>query len=50
MLLAKCLAETYKHLSGPELLTAAIQENVLVQLDDLKTHPVWSKYAKCFGK
>ncbi len=29
----------YKHLKGPDLLMAAIEENVLMQLEHLKTHP-----------
>lgn len=29
----------YKHLSGEELLMATIEENVLMQLEHLKTHP-----------
>lgn len=29
----------YQHLSGGDLLTAAIEENVLVQLENLRTHP-----------
>lgn len=33
------IRENYKHLSGPELLRAAIEENVLAQLENLKTHP-----------
>jgi carbonic anhydrase len=33
------IAENYSHWSGNELLEAAIQENVLVQLNNLKTHP-----------
>ena len=33
------IAENYQHLSGDELLHAAIQENVLAQLENLKTHP-----------
>jgi carbonic anhydrase len=33
------VAENYKHLTGKELLEAAIQENVLAQIDNLKTHP-----------
>ncbi|MGD9682912.1 MAG: carbonic anhydrase [Candidatus Obscuribacterales bacterium] len=31
--------ENYSHLIGEELLSAAIQENVLVQLENLRTHP-----------
>lgn len=31
--------ENYQHLSGPPLLNAAIQENVLVQLEHLRTLP-----------
>ena len=29
----------YSHLSGEELFAATIKENVLVQLDHLRTHP-----------
>ncbi|QDU26805.1 Carbonic anhydrase [Anatilimnocola aggregata] len=32
--------EHYQHLSGAELITAAAQENVLVQLEHLRTAPV----------
>lgn len=32
--------ENYAHLEGNSLLTAAVQENVLVQLENLRTHPV----------
>ena len=35
----RIVEESYRHLEGKELLTAAIQENVLVQLDNLRTHP-----------
>jgi len=31
--------ENYEHLSGGALLTATIEENVLVQLENLRTHP-----------
>ena len=31
--------ENYDHLLGSELLTAVIEENVLVQLENLRTHP-----------
>jgi len=31
--------ENYEHLSGNALLTATIEENVLVQLENLRTHP-----------
>ncbi|HEY9785953.1 MAG TPA: carbonic anhydrase [Candidatus Obscuribacterales bacterium] len=31
--------ENYSHLSGDALLSAAIQENVLVQIENLRTHP-----------
>lgn len=30
----------YKHLEGDARLMAAVEENVLIQLDNLKTHPV----------
>ena len=33
------LMENYRDLHGPELLSACIQENVLAQLENLKTHP-----------
>ena len=37
---ARCVVqEKYPDLSGDELLTATINQNVLVQLDNLKTHP-----------
>ena len=31
--------ENHSHLSGPELVTAMIEQNVLAQLDNLRTHP-----------
>jgi carbonic anhydrase len=33
------LRENYGHLEGPALLRAAIEENVLVQIENLQTHP-----------
>lgn len=36
----RIILENYKHLSGPALLTATVEENVLVQIENLKTHPV----------
>lgn len=33
------LAQSHEHLAGAELLTVAIQENVLVQIEHLRTHP-----------
>ena len=36
---AAIVKEHYSHLSGSELLTAAAQENVLVQLEHLRTSP-----------
>lgn len=33
------VAENYQDCTGPELLNAAIKENVLVQLDNLRTYP-----------
>jgi carbonic anhydrase len=37
----RIIKENYSHiLSTPDRLTAAIEENVLVQLENLKTHPV----------
>ena len=36
----RIIAENYQHLTGEEArLTAAVEENVLVQLDNLRTHP-----------
>jgi carbonic anhydrase len=35
----RVMAENYSHLTGKELLTAAIEENVLSQLESLRTHP-----------
>lgn len=36
----RVMDENYKHLEGDALLTAAIEENVLTQLENLRTHPV----------
>ena len=33
------IAQNYRDLKGDSLLTATVEENVLVQLDNLKTHP-----------
>ncbi len=33
------MREKYPHLSGAALLTATVEENVLVQLENLRTHP-----------
>lgn len=35
----RVMEENYNHLEGTELLTAAIEENVLSQLENLRTHP-----------
>lgn len=35
----RVMEENYKHLNGNDLLTAAIEENVLTQLENLRTHP-----------
>lgn len=35
----RVMEENYKHLSGNDLVTAAIEENVLTQLENLRTHP-----------
>ena len=35
----RIMAENYQHLAGDELLTATIEENVLVQLENLRTLP-----------
>lgn len=34
------IRENYSHLSGDQLVTAAAEENVLVQLEHLHTHPI----------
>lgn len=33
------MRENYQHLSGNDLVTATVEENVLVQLENLRTHP-----------
>jgi carbonic anhydrase len=35
----RILRDNYAHLGGDRLLTAAVEENVLVQLENLRTHP-----------
>ncbi len=35
----RIVRENYRHLDGPQLLTATIEENVLVQLENLRTLP-----------
>lgn len=35
----RIIRDNYAHLSGEALLTAAVEENVLVQLEHLRTHP-----------
>ncbi|MCK6485161.1 MAG: carbonic anhydrase [Phycisphaerae bacterium] len=35
----RIIRENYTQLHGPSLVTAAVQENVLVQLENLRTHP-----------
>jgi carbonic anhydrase len=35
----RIMEEKYAHLSGAALLTGTVQENVLVQLENLRTHP-----------
>jgi carbonic anhydrase len=43
----RIIFDHYKHLEGDDLLMATIEENVLMQLEHLKTHPsVASKLAK----
>ncbi len=37
--LREIVQERYQHLSGPDLVTAAAQENVLVQLENLRAFP-----------
>lgn len=36
----RIMQEKYRHLEGGALLTACVEENVLVQLENLRTHPV----------
>ncbi len=36
----RIIREKYQHLHGQALLTACVEENVLVQLENLRTHPV----------
>lgn len=36
----RIIRESYGHLHGPALLTATVEENVLVQIENLRTHPV----------
>lgn len=36
----RIIRENYTHLTGEMLLTAAVEENVLVQLESLRTHPM----------
>jgi carbonic anhydrase len=35
----RVIEENYSHLTGEEKLTAAIEENVLMQVENLRTHP-----------
>ena len=35
----RVIRENYGHLQGPALVTATVQENVLAQLENLRTHP-----------
>lgn len=35
----RILRKNYGHLSGENLVTAAVEENVLVQIENLRTHP-----------
>jgi carbonic anhydrase len=35
----RIMAEKYRHLEGDAFLTATVEENVLVQLENLRTHP-----------
>jgi carbonic anhydrase len=39
----RIMAENYSHLEGHELLHATVEENVLVQLDNLRRHPSVAK-------
>ena len=36
----RIIREKYQHLDGERLLTACVEENVLVQLEHLRTHPM----------
>ena len=36
----RIIKDNYQHLSDNDLLVAAVEENVLVQLENLQTHPV----------
>lgn len=36
----KIMKENYQHLEGEPLLNATVQENVLAQIENLKTHPI----------
>lgn len=36
----KIMSENYQHLEGEPLLNAAVQENVLAQIENIKTHPI----------
>jgi carbonic anhydrase len=38
---------SYGHLKGHELLHATVEENVLVQVENLRTHPVVAKATAC---
>lgn len=43
----RIIRDNYGHLDGDRLLTAAVEENVLVQLENLRTHPaVGSRLAR----
>jgi carbonic anhydrase len=43
----RIMKENYANLEGDKLLTATVEENVLVQLENLRTHPsVAAKLAK----
>jgi carbonic anhydrase len=35
----RVVEENYKHVTGPALLTVAVEENVLTQIEHLRTHP-----------
>lgn len=36
----KIMTENYSHLDGDDLLNATIQENVIAQIENIRTHPV----------
>jgi carbonic anhydrase len=43
----RILRDKYADLSGDQLLSAAVQENVLVQIENLRTHPAVAAGLAC---